>query len=102
MKQDLEQQKQTVDGGGTLRIDLTCVKISDSEWWIVHQPTETVLCQSWNNYGWLLTEPLRWKSAVTANKWIESGCIGELQESLTNLAVGFQNQLINARYKGYL
>ena len=48
------------------------------------------LCEGENHYCGTLYHPIRFKSREAAGKWINNGCIAELQESLTNLNVGFR------------
>ena len=61
MKPDLTDREkiETVDGRGTVRDDLEILKITDNIFWIIHVPTETVLCQSWkSSYRFKITKPL--------------------------------------------
>lgn len=74
-----------VDGQGTLRDDLRV-----SGWNTIYHVEKGVLCQGFRESGGWLFHPLIWKTPEAARDWIKKGTIGELQESLTNLAVGFR------------
>lgn len=50
-----------------------------------------VLCQGIRRYPWMMFFPITW-NRKRAEEWIASGNIGELQEELTNLAVGFEDK----------
>lgn len=95
-----KNQNNTIDGNGTLREDLDIIRMSDNCWIIVHKQTETILCQSWRYFQWMLSEPIKFKTANNAQKWITEGCIADIQESLTNLNIGFVNEQIR-RAKQY-
>lgn len=64
----------------------------------VCHPEQGVLCYWFAVYGSgrrLLTFfPIRFNSNALAQKWIDSGCIADIQESLSILEVGFSNVLI--------
>lgn len=96
----IKNQNDTVDGKGTLREDLDIIRISDDCWVIVHKPTDTMLCQSWRYFEWMLSEPIKFKTAGNARKFVTEGCIADIQESLTNLNIGFVNEQMR-RVKQY-
>lgn len=52
-------------------------------------PIHGQLCQGFRTYEGTTFHPIVFKDKISANKWIEKGCIAELQEGLSNLKVGF-------------
>lgn len=65
------------------------LNVSDS--CTVYHQEQGVLCYGekckWNLK---LYHPIVFKSKAAANKWIESGCISEIQESFRCLDIGFR------------
>lgn len=57
----------------------------------VYHPEHGQLCFGERHWDCFLQFPLRFNDMAAAQRWIESGYISELQESLGNLQVGFSN-----------
>lgn len=57
----------------------------------VYHPEQGHLCYGIREYQVWLWFPIRFKDKAAAFRWIESGYIAELQESLSILQVGFVN-----------
>jgi len=57
----------------------------------VYHPDHGQLCYSEKHYDCVLYFPVLFKDKAAAAKWIEKGCIAEIQEGLMNLGVGFVN-----------
>lgn len=63
------------------------LKISDE--YTIYHSEHGQLCYCERHYDVLLFYPLRFKSKSDTQKWIDSGTIAELQESLMILSIGF-------------
>lgn len=57
----------------------------------VYHPDHGQLCYSEKHYDCVLYFPVLFKDKAAAAKWIEKGCVAEIQEGLMNLGVGFVN-----------
>jgi hypothetical protein len=72
-------------------------------WIIIHPESGKTLCQGINDtigspYRRLCVfHPILWKRYDAAAEWIKSGCIAEIQESHSNLNVGFQKAFFEER-----
>ena len=55
----------------------------------VYHPEPGQLCQWVQHWDANIYLPIVFNSAHDARKWMEEGCIADLQESLGNLHVGF-------------
>lgn len=53
-------------------------------WWEIH-------------WSCIIYHPIRFKNRRAAQKWIENGCIAEIQESLSMLQVGFSTHSLSKR-----
>jgi hypothetical protein len=69
---------------------------SDFRWVIVHK--NKILCQGMKRYPFIIYSPILWKDHKAAKEWIESGSIGELQESFSNLNVSFSKNFLERLY----
>jgi hypothetical protein len=56
---------------------------------IVYHPEHGVLSQGIMDFRTMVFHPVVFRDGVAAQKWIDDGCIAEVQENLGNLAVGF-------------
>lgn len=59
--------------------------------WAIICDDGKVLCQGIREYPYMIFHPILW-DYKKAEKWIEKGYIGNLQEGLSNLAVGFEGR----------
>jgi len=64
---------------------------------VVYHKEYGVLCQTEDHYGIILHHPIVFKSIPKAWEWVREGYIGELQEGLCNLGVGFSTTLMKVR-----
>jgi hypothetical protein len=64
----------------------------DQLWIVVHG--EDVLCQGIPRFPYMIYEPIKWHSYQECHKWVDSGCIGDIQEGLTNLNILFTNKIV--------
>lgn len=55
----------------------------------IYHPEHGQLCYCERHWDCLLYHPIQWKDRAAAYKWINEGCIAEIQEGLNCLAVGF-------------
>lgn len=86
---------ETVDGGGTRRDSLEVLRVDPQRWVVVNVDDDTILCQGWRiSSGYWFYEPVGWKTYAAAERWVKEGCIAELQETFTNLCVGFQKGIV--------
>lgn len=60
-----------------------------SVFYTVYHPEQGQLCQGHRELYGTVFVPIQFASREQARKWIQEGCIADLQESLTNLQVGF-------------
>ena len=67
-------------------------KFHDFSWVIVHE--DKILCQGIKKYPFIIYHPIIWKDHKAAEVWIESGSIAEIQESFTNLNIGFHKTFL--------
>ncbi len=103
----------TVDGQSTKRADLEVIKINDNKWIVIKKfgnkqiwwddydedtCDDAVLCVGTDRYDVTVYNPISWSTYGEAQKWINEGCIAEIQESLMILDVGFRKELIVRRY----
>ena len=65
-------------------------------WMVVYG--EDVLCQGLPRYPFIIYEPIRWKNYQECKAWVDSGCIADIQEGLTNLNILFTNKIIRKEY----
>lgn len=87
-------------------------KVAKAEQWNVHEHREELLSSDaatvyhldhgqlcWWEVHWecILYHPIRFIDRHAAQKWIEGGCIAEIQESLSILQIGFSTVLIDVR-----
>ncbi len=64
----------------------------DGTWsWAIICDDGRILCQGVREYPFMIFHPIQFDHEK-AEKWVEKGYIAELQEGLTNLAVGFENR----------
>jgi len=68
------------------------LKVSDAA--AVYHPERGVLCYGEHHWDVAIYYPVLFKDKAAAYKWIESGCIAEIQESFHNLDIGFRTQTI--------
>lgn len=65
---------------------------------VVCHPEHGQLCflsTTFQNSGkYTVSSPIEFNTEAAAQKWIDSGCIGEIQESLNYLHVGFTNVMV--------
>lgn len=66
-----------------------------SDFAVVYHKEQGVLCQGERHYGVYLNHPIVFKSIQHAWQWVREGCIGELQEGLGTLHIGFRRDLIH-------
>jgi hypothetical protein len=55
----------------------------------IFHPEHGQLCWCERHWDYLLFHPIKWNDRAAAYKWINEGCIAEIQEGLSCLAVGF-------------
>lgn len=75
-------------------------------WIVLDIRNGKILCETSDTFfsgrtKYVLHSPIEWKNHSDCTKWIESGCIGELQGSLSNLHVRFHNKLVTLFRKDY-
>ena len=58
------------------------------------------LCYIEKHYDCFLYHPIVFKDNAAAQRWIEDGCIADLQEQLSNLGVGFHLGCFERRIAG--
>ncbi len=63
------------------------LRVSDNR--TIYHPEKGQLCYQERHYDCILYYPVKFKDKQSAYKWIESGCIADIQESLQTLSVGF-------------
>lgn len=85
---------ETVDGRGTLRVDLDIEVLYDKTAIVIHKDTGILCVKYRDKYSYKLYEPVKFNDAQKAQKWIESGNIGRLQENFSELDVGFKKEMI--------
>ena len=68
------------------------LKISDAN--TIYHPEHGVLCYVETGGDVYLYHPINFKTKALAAKWIENGCIAEIQEGLGTLKVGFSTVVI--------
>jgi hypothetical protein len=89
-----EQAAQTITKD-IVRGNLRIARLYDGAWVVIairdDQPP-TVLCQGIRDYDIMVFHPIRWKTYQGAETWVLNGCIGQLQEEMSDLAVGFQTE----------
>lgn len=100
-------------GRDVKREDLEVIKIHDEKWvvakktgykppWWEKDEEDTtdysLLCIGWHCYDSVIYEPISWSTHAEAQKWIDEGCIADIQESIMCLDVGFRKELIVRRY----
>jgi hypothetical protein len=84
----------TVNGSGTKRVWLRPLRLHD-QWTVIDDVHFTVLCVGVQvSSGYIYYEPIFFKDCQRAEDWITSGSVGQLQESFSELNVGFQAGLI--------
>lgn len=65
-------------------------------WIVIDTLTLEVVCQGIRVYPYYLYHPIQWVSYEEAQNWInQGGCIGDLQEGLSNLNVSFKKEFIS-------
>jgi len=68
------------------------LKVSD--FCAVYHPEHGVRCYGEHSWDVAIFHPVLFKDKAAAYKWIESGCIAEIQESFHNLNVCFTKQTL--------
>lgn len=63
------------------------LQVSDAA--TIYHPDHGQLCYCEKHWDCLLYHPIKWKDQTAAYKWINDGCIADIQEGLVCLAVGF-------------
>lgn len=99
-----KQKTETYDGRGHARGDLFIIRISDNKWYIGREDEEgtpEILSVAMSNWEYVLREPIIYSTYKNAEKWCQTGCIAEIQEALSCLAVGFATTLIIKRKQPY-
>lgn len=71
------------------------LRVSDSN--TVYHDERGQLCYGYRHLNTFLFFPIQFKDKAAAYKWIESGCIAQLQEGLGCLAVGFELATLKIR-----
>jgi hypothetical protein len=92
----------TVDGlGKHFRTNLKVIKSDDRvqlgeyRWIIIDITDNSVLCYGTKPLaGLMFFTPVRWIENFAAQKWIENGCIANIQESFQNLNCGFVREFV--------
>ncbi len=57
------------------------------------------LCQAEHRWDGILFHPIRWESRDKAWNWVRKGTIAEIQESLSNLNVGFSLTCFESKHR---
>lgn len=60
-------------------------------------PTKGQLCRFSLNQQCVISVPVVFRTKALAQKWIENGCIADVQEEFQSLSVGFRNKLVDLR-----
>lgn len=82
-----------MDGHGTLRQNLEVVRVCES-FIVINKPDATVLCVGICRYGMTIYDPVKWRKYDDAQRWIDKGCMAEIQESYMILDCGFRKELL--------
>lgn len=85
---------ETVDGRGTLRTELEIEVLYDKTAIVIHKDIGVLCVLYRRRYDYKLYEPVKFNDAEKAQKWINSGCIAILQESFSELDIGFRIEMI--------
>lgn len=67
-------------------------ELSVSDAHTVYHPEHGQLSHYEIHWDCILYYPIKFKDCAQAHKWIESGCIAEIQESMSKLEVGFSTK----------
>lgn len=85
----------TRNGHPVLVSNLRIFPLTGESYGVIDTESYSILCHGWRGrHSATIMSPISFKDGIEAQKWIDSGTIGELQESLGNLMVCFTNQLI--------
>ena len=63
-------------------------------WIVIDFDDESILCQGIKQWPFWVWHPIVWNNYQSSIKWAKTGCIGEIQESMSNLHVGFKKNFI--------
>ena len=85
---------ETVDGRGTLRTELEIEVLHDKTAIVIHKDIGILCVKYRKRYDYTLYEPVKFKDVERAQKWVETGCMAELQEGFSELDVGFRKEMI--------
>lgn len=99
-----KQKPETYDGRGHQRCNLFIIKISDTKWYVGREEgirAPEILSATMSNWEYDLCEPIIFATYKNAEKWCQTGCIADLQETLSWLAVGFATTLMTKRKQPY-
>jgi len=84
----------TVDGRGTLRSDLDIEVLYDKSAIVIHDDIGILCVKYRDRFYYKLYQPVQFTDVEKAQKWVNSGCIAEIQENFNELDVGFRKEMI--------
>ena len=79
--------------GELLRSDLKVERIGKN-FVVIHGSAGVLSYKIKDCWYYMMFQPYYFSCFDTANKWVESGCIAEIQEGLSELGVGFMKEMI--------
>jgi hypothetical protein len=62
------------------------------KWVVAHG--EKILCQGIPEYPYIIYEPIKWVRFQECLDWVNTGCIADIQEGLTNLNILFTEKQV--------
>ena len=80
-------------GKDILRSDLELIPFGESAW-VLHKDKGVLSVLIRHRFFHKLYSPIEFKSVGKAQAWIDSGCIAEIQESCSELDVGFRKEMV--------
>ena len=95
MTQNSENPKTTTAGGQKIfPSNLLAINSGHDEYIIVDRVTLTILCWTERRGFGVINYPIKFRGNQSAQNWINSGSIADLQEEKNCLAIGFTDRLI--------